>query len=169
MPLIHVSWSFMSLRPSLCRLFLLLYFCALKALSSGESCCSMFADEHDFHRRLAQAQRLVSDPQSSRYQNNVILLLLYDSEENTIREALIHTPLGCEVGNGLMHTIASSKGDPRLPVISLFLPVPYSESGAPGCFDHCSLPDAARHSAPNGEVTTTKGVMARSFSLSLSL
>lgn len=90
----------------------------------------MFTDEQDFHRRLGQAQRQSLDPLGPRYQSDAVVFLVYDSEENTIREAQVHFPLGCEVGNGLMHTIASSKGDPRLPVVTQFYTAPPTTDGS---------------------------------------
>jgi hypothetical protein len=96
------------------------YVIGMEVINASEMYCTMFSDEQDFHRRLSQGTNAANDPQNKRYQNHTVLLLLYDSVENTIRENVVQLPLGCEVGNGLMHTITASKGDPRLPVIAHF-------------------------------------------------
>lgn len=108
------------------------YIIGMEALGAPELYCTMFTDEQDFQRRLDKFMALANDPQSKRYHNYNVLLLVYDSVENTIREIVGQIPLGCDVGNGFVHTIPSSKGDPRLPlIVKFFNPAEYPEFQPP--------------------------------------
>jgi hypothetical protein len=96
------------------------YIIGMESLGTLEAYCTMFSDEQDFERRLTQFTGAAEDPQNKRFRNFHVLFLVFDTVENNIREVLSSIPLGCEVGSGYMHTIPSSKGDQRLPVISKF-------------------------------------------------
>eukprot|EP01063_Lacrimia_lanifica_P021365 TRINITY_DN28678_c0_g1_i1.p1 TRINITY_DN28678_c0_g1~~TRINITY_DN28678_c0_g1_i1.p1 ORF type:complete len:349 (+),score=128.81 TRINITY_DN28678_c0_g1_i1:44-1048(+) len=86
---------------------------------------ALFSDKGDFHRRVEYLNQLRENPQFRKNpRGNQLLLLLYDSIDNSVREVLIDlenkNSLGCDVANGFLHTINIQDGDTRLPVIRQF-------------------------------------------------
>eukprot|EP00667_Euglena_gracilis_P016746 EG_transcript_17554 len=88
--------------------------------SAQEVFITMFQDTGDFHRRLNSRIEAAQSPNHPQYRNYSILFLIYDSVAADLREVICHFPLGCDVGNGYLHSIPVQKGDTRLPTIRTF-------------------------------------------------
>eukprot|EP00668_Euglena_longa_P029591 GGOE01036947.1.p1 GENE.GGOE01036947.1~~GGOE01036947.1.p1 ORF type:complete len:484 (+),score=65.45 GGOE01036947.1:49-1500(+) len=88
--------------------------------SAQEIFITMFQDTGDFHRRLNARIEAAQSPSHPQYRNYSILFLIYDSVAADLREVVCHFPLGCDVGNGYLHSIPVQKGDTRLPTIRTF-------------------------------------------------
>jgi len=98
------------------------YIIGMQAVGAPDDFCTMFTDEQDFEQRLSQFFTLAEDPQSARFQDYTVALLVFDTVANAIREVRTDIPLGCDVGGGYMHTVPSTRGDQRLPSLTFSAP-----------------------------------------------
>mmetsp|Transcript_147279 Transcript_147279/g.257306 ORF Transcript_147279/g.257306 Transcript_147279/m.257306 type:complete len:412 (-) Transcript_147279:537-1772(-) len=100
------------------------YFVGMQATygsnNSNEVFITMFQNEKDFHRRLEARIEQCGDPRHPLFRNQSILFLVYDSVANDLREISCNFPLGCDIGNGYLHSIPVHKGDTRIPTIRTF-------------------------------------------------
>mmetsp|Transcript_25147 Transcript_25147/g.39729 ORF Transcript_25147/g.39729 Transcript_25147/m.39729 type:complete len:559 (-) Transcript_25147:161-1837(-) len=90
------------------------------AKNAQEVFVTMFQDTGDFHQRLHSRMEAAQTPGHPQYRNHSILFLVYDSVANDLREVICDFPLGCDIGNGYLHSIPIQKGDNRLPTIRSF-------------------------------------------------
>eukprot|EP01062_Namystynia_karyoxenos_P077592 TRINITY_DN7841_c0_g3_i1.p1 TRINITY_DN7841_c0_g3~~TRINITY_DN7841_c0_g3_i1.p1 ORF type:complete len:443 (+),score=160.81 TRINITY_DN7841_c0_g3_i1:98-1330(+) len=93
----------------------------------GQLHVTMFSENGDFHNRLEtkmmrRQQRVLSSHRTHR--DDQLLVLIYDSVDNSVREVLVElgrgSSLGCDVASGYLHVVPYTQGDVRIPVIKQF-------------------------------------------------
>eukprot|EP00755_Sulcionema_specki_P018875 Sspe_Gene.67993::Locus_40110_Transcript_1_1_Confidence_1.000_Length_925::g.67993::m.67993 len=102
----------------------------MQDLNTTHTRITMFADSGDFHARLEQKmiQRVYAKKGEDAKQDR-LLVLVYDSVDNAVKEMVLHLEgadsVGIEAANGYLHAIPTTTGDMRVPVMMQFVVEPY--------------------------------------------
>jgi hypothetical protein len=88
--------------------------------TAEEETITMFSDTDDFQDRLSKWK----NARSAGSPNSTLLLLIFDSVNNAIKEVVVemgnHLSLGVDVANGYLHVIPPTQGTTQLPQMKKF-------------------------------------------------